>query len=161
MLTKGIRGVNISRGVTYLIIFNARYPPLICRIAAISSETSSSSKRRTRLISGFDNMKGLILIIALLSTIVRGQTISPCFEECLTLFCPDGVNDPNCFCVTKNAAINKCANTQCDPGSIGDGQMIQQKYCTLKPPLNGAETFRRIFWEQRFRERKCIGYEIR
>lgn len=80
-------------------------------------------------------MRALILIIAILSTIVRGQSISPCFEECLTLYCPDGVNDLPCFCKTNIVGINYCTNHQCDAGAIGDGQMIQQKYCKLNPPF--------------------------
>jgi len=76
-------------------------------------------------------MKALILVITILSAVVRGQVISPCFNDCLILWCPKGVNDYNCFCVDKNSNINACANHSCDPAAIGDGQMVQQKYCKI------------------------------
>lgn len=74
-------------------------------------------------------MRFLILIITIIDVVVRGQVISPCFNNCLILWCPKGVNDYTCFCVEKNANINACANQSCDPAAIGDGQMVQTKFC--------------------------------
>jgi hypothetical protein len=82
-----------------------------------------------QVITDFANMKALFLVIALVANAVHAQVISPCVTQCLISYCPNGVSDHPCFCVSEAAIIEQCFQSLCDTASLGTGQALMQSIC--------------------------------
>jgi hypothetical protein len=78
-------------------------------------------------------MKALFLVFLLFCMLAKGQVISPCITDCVTLFCYKGVTDTPCYCVSQQANINKCITGihGCDTLAQGQAQVLQSQFCKI------------------------------
>src|SRR5271156_6979037 len=71
----------------------------------------------------------LLLLVTVFIGLVTSQTVSPCITLCVTQYCPKGVTDTPCFCVSEHSLIEQCIQGSCSAPALQQWGNLEPQFC--------------------------------